>query len=74
MTGAIEDAGPVNKTHPHVFLSTEKDATMKYVPATFAVILGCLAVGLACYVTREAYALWGLLAVGILASPLMPNE
>ena len=46
---------------------------MKYLPASLAAGLGCLAIGVACYVTKGAYPLWAMLLVAVLVRAAMED-
>ena len=47
---------------------------MRYVPASLAVIFGGTAVAIACYITQSGLPIWGLLAITVLATELMPSD
>ena len=47
---------------------------MKYLPRCLAILLGCAAVGIAVWITKEPNCLWGLWLVCWMASSTYPHN
>jgi len=47
---------------------------MKYLPSCLAVLVGCIAVGIAIYITKEPNCLWALLIVYWMAHDIYPGN